>query len=310
MAENDDLANDILLRTVRSIRAGNAIWDELLPILRRVERQLIARIEDGAPRTLTSRRARSLLNAIQDIIEGGAEEFEQGLTAFGADLSALEEDAAFRSLERRIPLDIEWERPNAQLLAATVLAQPFEGAILRDHISKWSDDVIFAMQAELRDAIVIGEGIEPIQRRLRRVADIRINDARAIARTYTHHVTSEARELLYAQNSDVIEREVWVVTLDDKLCVRCAALANQSFRVGRGPRTPLHFQCRCVRVPIVRGFPRPQIPDFPEWLREQSESTQLEILGRRRFELFQEGVNIPRFVNDENQVIPLNELRL
>lgn len=329
MPVNDDLADDAILRSIRAIRAGNHIWRELNRILRRVERDLVEEVEKGATRTLRSRRAERLLREVRRLIAGGASEVQSRLHERGIELAEIEEDASLRSLDKRIPVSVDWVRPSSALLEAVALAQPFEGALLRDHLSKWSDDTIFAMQAELRSAIVIGEGVEPMQRRLRRVSDIKIKEARSIARTYTMHVTNEARALLYVENQDVIAREQWVATLDNRTCIRCASLDNEFFPVGKGQRAPLHMNCRCVRVPITRAADAlrrrgvtiggrsaanelngeaPADMAFPQWLRRQSEDTQREVLGARRFELWQNGSSIDRFVNDENEIIPLSEL--
>lgn len=332
MAVNDDLADDAILRSVRAMRAGNGVWLEILPILRAVERELIEKLEGGAPRTLAGRRAQSLLREIRRIIDGGAEAFAERLEASGLRLAEAEEVAAARSLETRVPVAVEWVRPSARLLEAVALSSPFEGAVLRDHVGKWSADTIFAMQAELRQGIVAGEGIEPLQRRLRRVAEIKVRDARTLARTYAMHVTNDARMVLYEKNKDVIAKEQWVATLDTRTCLRCAALDNKTYPVGKGPRAPLHMNCRCVRVPITRGEkylidrgiiekPKrsaagemngeaPADMDFPTWLKRQSEGVQKEVLGAERFKLWKNGTRIDRFVNDENEIIRLDELGL
>ena len=330
MAVNDDLADDAILRSIRAMRAGNGVWKELLPILEKVERDTLAKIGEGVPRTVTSRRAQALLNEIRDIIKGGAEQFRSELEGSGKRLAEIEEAAALGSLEKRVPLDIEWVRPSARLLEAVATSRPFEGAILKDHLSKWSADTIFSMQSEIRTAIVAGEGIEPMQRRLRRVASIKIRDARTIARTYTSHVTNEARATLYQENADIIPKEQWVATLDDRTCISCGALDNKTFELGKGPRAPLHMNCRCVRIPITRSAKRlkdmglicdraarnaegmsgtvPADMSFPEWLKRQPEATQKEVLGRERFEMWKDGTKFDKFVNDENDIIPLSEL--
>lgn len=329
MAVNDDLADDAILRSVRALRAGNAIWAELLPILRKLETELLAKVEQGGARTLSSRRAQSLLREVRRIIDGGAEALKDGLEGNGRRLAEIEERAAFVSLDKRVPVSVEWVRPADRLLEAVAISKPFEGALLKDHVAKWSADTIFRIQGEIRTAILAGEGVEPMQRRIRRVVEIRTRDARTLARTYTSHVTNEARAVLYAENRDVIASEQWTATLDDRTCIRCAALDNKRYPVGKGPRAPLHMNCRCVRVPITRAAKAledrgitigtrsaagelngeaPADMAFPEWLKRQSEETQREVLGAKRFELFKSGTRIDKFVNDENEIVPLSEL--
>lgn len=330
MSVNDDLADDTILRSVRYMRATNATWQTLLPILRRVEKDILDKIDGGRLTTLASRRAESVLKAVRDIIEGGAEAFYSELEATGKKLAEIEEGAALKSLQARVPVSVDWVRPSARLLEAVAVSRPFEGALLKEHIAKWSADTIFAMQAEIRTAIVSGESIEAMQRRLRGVADIKIRNARSIARTYTAHVTNEAREVLYAENADIILKEQWVATLDDRTCPRCGALDNETFPVGKGPKAPLHINCRCVKIAITRAAEKlaekgiiskraarradgmngevPANMAFPEWLKRQPEATQKEVLGATRYELFKNGTKLDKFVNDENEIIPLADL--
>lgn len=329
MAVNDDLADDIILRSIRNLRAGNGVWRQLLPILQQVEEDLLERLSAGAPRTTSSRRARALLQIVRKVIKDGAEAFNKELQASGGTLAAAEEAATVRSFGARVPVEVAWVRPAARLLEAVALT-PFEGATLGAHLDNWSEQAIFRVQTELRTAIIEGEGIEKMQRRLRKVMNIKIKDARSLARTYTMHVTSEARRVLYLENSEYLSGEQWVATLDTRTCLRCGALDGKIFPVGKGTRTPLHFQCRCLRIPIVKGAAAlerqgvistraardaegltgevPADMDFSAWLARQSESRQKMVLGAKRFKLHKEGMSFSRFVDDENDIIPLSEL--
>lgn len=328
MGVNDDLADEAIMRSIRAMRAGNAIWQELLPILRRAERELFAKLEEiGGTRSFQSSRAERMLREVRRIIDDGAEKFYARLEGHGVTLAEIEATATAASLARHVPFDYDWASPAPKLLKAIAIERPFEGAILRDHISKWSADTIFRMQGELRTALLQGETIEQMQRRLRGVAEIRIDNARTISRTFASHVTNSARADIYAANADVIAEEMWTATLDDRTCLRCGPLDNKRYPVGKGPRPPLHFSCRCVRVPIVRGRDElikkgilppgsrasvdGQVPEslkFEDWLRRQSEARQKEVLGAKRLNLWKNGTKLDKFVNDENEIIPLADL--
>lgn len=328
MGVNDDLADDAVMRSIRAMRAGNAIWKDLLPILKRAERELVEKIEEiGGTRSFQSSRAERMLREVRRIIDGGAERFYDSLEKSGISLAEIEAAATVGSLARNVPIDIDWTRPAPALLKAVAVEMPFEGAILKDHISKWSADTIFRMQGEVRTALVQGETIEQMQRRLRGVAEISRDNARSIASTYTAHVTNAARADTYAANSDVIEAEMWTAVLDDRTCLRCAPLDNKVFPLGKGPRPPLHMRCRCIRSPIIKGRDElikagllkegtrasidGQVPaslKYEDWLRRQPEGRQKEALGPKRFEMWKKGAKLDKFVNDENEIIPLKEL--
>lgn len=95
---------------------------------------------------------------------------------------------------------------------------------------------------------------------------------------------------------------------------------------GDGPVPPLHFNCRCVRIPVVKswrdlGFDIDEVPEgtrasmdgqVPEtqtygaWLKTQPASVQDEALGPKRAELFRGGMTVDRFVRD-GRVVRLDE---
>lgn len=328
MGVSDDLADDAIMRSIRSMRAGNAIWKELLPILKRAERELIARIEEiGGTRSFQSARAERMLREVRRIIDDGAEKFLARLETAGIDLSSIEGEATAGSLIKHVPVDYDFTVPSDRLLKAVATTLPFEGAILKDHVSRWSADTIFRMQGELRTALLQGETIEQMQKRLRGVAEIKIDNARTLARTYTAHVTNGARAETYLANADVIDAEMWTATLDDRTCLRCGPLDNRVYPIGKGPRAPLHFACRCVRVPVIKGRDKlieagllkpgtrasvdGQVPEslkFEDWLRRQPEARQKEVLGAKRLKMWRNGTKLDKFVNDENEIIPLSEL--
>lgn len=341
MAVNDDLADSAVRRAAVLERRINGIWAELLPILRRVERDLIEKIEDGVgPRggTFRSQRAQRLLIEVRKIIEGGAAEFEKRLVEKGLEAGKVEEVATLRSLETLVPVRVEWVAPAAEALAAIAVTQPFteDGAILKSFVKGWSESLIEKVQGQIRMGLVEGEGVETIRRRIE--ADVleggtgtlrrARQKARAIVRTYANHVTSVAREEVYKANSDVIEAEVWTATLDDRTCPSCGALDGREFPIGKGPRTPLHAACRCLRRPKIKGRdaliragllsegsrasidgPVPANMTFPEWLKRQPAKVQKDVLGKTRADLFREGTKFDKFVSDENEVLTLDELR-
>lgn len=330
MGISDDIADDAIMRSVRSIRAGNAIWKDILKILKKTERELVQKLEEiGGTRSFQSSRAERMLREIRRIIDGGAVQFYDRLRVDGETLAGLEAKAAAKSLRKRLSIGYEFTIPAPRLIKAIAVEKPFEGAILKDHLSKWSADQIFRMQGQLRTGLVQGETVEKLQRRLRSIASVSIDDARTLTRTYAAHVTSAARAETYQQNADVIDGEVWTATLDDRTCPICGALDNKRFPLGKGPTAPVHMNCRCVRVPIIKGREKlikagllkegtrasidGQVPEslsFEEWLKRQPEARQKSVLGAKRLALWKKGTKLSKFVNDENQIIPLAELDL
>ncbi|UZT28677.1 minor head protein-like protein [Vibrio phage 033B] len=78
-----------------------------------------------------------------------------------------------------------------------------------------------------------------------------IQHAETVAITMTNGVTSEAREAFYAENTDVINTEIFLATLDGSTTPECVENDQELYKVGEGPMPPLHPRCRSLRIPYA-----------------------------------------------------------
>jgi hypothetical protein len=65
------------------------------------------------------------------------------------------------------------------------------------------------------------------------------------------------------ENADLFTEEQFVATLDARTTPVCRANDGQRFPLGKGPRPPLHFGCRSLRVPVLDGELLGQRPSKP-----------------------------------------------
>lgn len=149
--------------------------------------------------------------------------------------------------------------------------------------------------------------------------------AETVVRTAANAAGSVARSELYAANSDVLQGEEYVATLDGRTRPAHAALDGNKYPVGQGPQTPLGYNCRCIRVPVVderfaalrEGATRASYQGpvsakrtYGGWLRDQPEAFQIEVLGPERAKLFRSGgLSLDKFADDSGRLYTLDELR-
>ncbi|MGL4517057.1 MAG: phage minor head protein [Shewanella sp.] len=149
--------------------------------------------------------------------------------------------------------------------------------------------------------------------------------AETVVRTAANAVGSAARAALYEANSDVLRGEEYVATLDGRTRPEHAALDGKVYPVGQGPRTPLGYNCRCIRVPVVdkrfealrEGATRASMHGpvsaqrtYGGWLRDQSEAFQIEVLGPARAKLFRSGrLSLDQFSDGNGRLYTLDQLR-
>ena len=109
----------------------------------------------------------------------------------------------------------------------------------------------------------------------------------------------------------------YLATLDNRTCMVCGSLDGKLYKkIEDAPSLPQHRGCRCLLVPYfnIEGDTRASKKGyvdsdttFENWLKEQDEHTQLDVLGRTRYELFRRGEPIKMFVDNGN-VLDLKDL--
>lgn len=112
----------------------------------------------------------------------------------------------------------------------------------------------------------------------------------------------------------------WLATLDTKTCVVCGQNeAGGPYAIGEGPTFPAHPRCRCSPVvwlgePIGNRAstdgPVSAKTDFAQWLQDQPQAAQDEVLGKTRAAAFRAGdLSMRDMLGKDLQPLTLEELR-
>lgn len=146
-------------------------------------------------------------------------------------------------------------------------------------------------------------------------------------RTVANGVANEARTMFYQENDTMFDGIMWVSVLDTRTSDICINLDGTVFPLDQGPRPPAHFNCRSDMTPIIKDWEALGIPDlgpgsresltgevpetqtYPEWLKNQSAEIQDEVLGPIRGQMFRDGLEIDRFIDDTGKRYTLDQLR-
>lgn len=188
---------------------------------------------------------------------------------------------------------------------------------LRDLVDDLNARTIGRARREILSAHLQGNSVSQLTSRLRRTLKIGRNQAKNLARTSLHRISSEYNLQTRMENRDVAPREKYVATLDTRTCPVCGLYDGKVYKVGAGPRVPVHDSCRCVYVSVTKsvrellGLPRD--PDFdpdserlrrsldgvvpasmpwPDWLDDMEKGTPgfaKDILGPVRYGAWKAG---------------------
>lgn len=131
------------------------------------------------------------------------------------------------------------------------------GDLLDSFIDNLTRSQVGVLEKTLRKAHVNGWTNAQITRMLRGTKKLNYADGlmskmgkqtATVVRTSMQHINSSARQVIWAENSDIITGYRWVSTLDGRTSDICQDLDGEVFKVGDGPVPPAHPNCRSTTV--------------------------------------------------------------
>lgn len=212
-------------------------------------------------------------------------------------------------------------------LRSMIRDTPIGGNTLHEWVGRTFGHYQEELQHEVTVGALKGEGYAKLVKRLESTFDeLSETEVVTLARTYVQSVNTNAMDMLYEANSDIVKRVKWTATLEPGYkgrgtCPRCAGLDGNEYALNQHPPIPLHPRCRCVLIPITVTFKELGIDfdeiqeiarpftmrpdknigkggrkildvgfhrggDYSSFFDQQSNDFQLKMLGPRRFELY------------------------
>ena len=181
----------------------------------------------------------------------------------------------------------------------------------------------------VRQGIAASETNAQIIRRVRRELEVTQRQAASLVQTSVQTVMNEARAATFDANLDIIKRFRAVTALDIHVCVECAPLADKEWKtdgtpIGHShafPTYPLHFNCRCLLIPVMFDGPQggTRASDegqvradltFEKFLERKGTAYQNEVLGPGRAQLWRDGkITLSDLTTGTNRPILLKTLQ-
>lgn len=111
------------------------------------------------------------------------------------------------------------------------------------------------------------------------------------------------------ENKKIFTGYKWCSILDSRTCDICAELNGTVYKdITTVPFVPVHYKCRCSTISFIQEEAEPDWDSFSEWIEGLDEEDQLDVLGRKRFDLWKSGeLEVTDFVNDGRKLL-LSEL--
>jgi SPP1 gp7 family putative phage head morphogenesis protein len=265
---NELLLDAMIRHQTYLMRYSSGVRNRVNALLQRSEPDIVRliheRLRDGEGLSSASnvRRLQSLLAAITGIRQKAWTQSGDFLLEQMQELGYQEPLFMQGVIGTVAPVVVTTVLPSARTLRAIATSNPFEGQVLKDWAATMEADDLRRIRSAVQLGMVAGESNAQIARRLVGTDGLNGEDGvthmtrrqvEAITRTAVNHVSNAARDEFMRENADIIASETYVATLDARTTAVCKANDGKQFPVGVGPRPPLHFNCRSLRVATLDG---------------------------------------------------------
>ena len=342
MTVNERLRDEALLHKIYLLRTADSITGEMYKaFMTALDEDLVDQIESrigslqGKPSPFQTEKYKKLVEFVRKAGSKHADKMEPWLTDRMEELAKEEVEWQAESIEDTIPIKWELAIPSPQMIHSLITTTPLQGSLLKDWISGWGEGKARRVNQALTLGLGEGQTADQIIRRIRGTKSSNFTDgvlgisrrgAATLVRTASNEFTNKAKDVLFADNDDLVAKWQFVATLDSSTTPICRALDGKVFPLGEGPKPPRHFSCRSVQVPVLKDaeeifgpnskikvkqpeFDRPYVLNqmsgkvpatttYTDWLRRQTSEVQDDILGPLRGQLFREHkLHLDKFVD-------------
>ena len=314
-----ELFDKTVLHQTYLLRRSNGITRDVVNLLIEAERDIKAQLINTDLTKYQDARLKNLLSDVKKRINTVTDDISKTILPEFKDLAVYESGHQAATLGSVVTAPIEAAATTT--LIASVTESPIQGKFFGGWMDTLNASTVARLNQSIRIGVLEGETLNQMSARIRSDFKTTRNAAEQLVRTGTNSVTNNARQLLWAQNSDIVEEWEFVATLDYRTTLICQSLDGKVFPVGEGPRPPRHRNCRSTTVAVVkdpmfnettRSSLNGQVDaklTYPQWLKTQPAAAQKEVLGADRYKLWKDGrLKIDQFTDKTGRTLTLKEL--
>ena len=217
-----------------------------------IKRQVLLFGDDGR----STARLNKLLRDLEEALTGLTGDWQTKLTEDLKELAAYEAEWNVKTLTANV--NAEFVTPTAEQVWSAAVFQPLALSEKPVDFTKlmegWGETEVARLVTGVKMGFVQGQTTRQIIKSVvgsGGLADISERNAATVIRTALSHVSNEARNETYRQNSDIIEKYEWVSTLDSRTSTICKARDGMTWGIGKGPMPPAHPNCRSTTAPVI-----------------------------------------------------------
>lgn len=306
---NAAVRHQVMLERLKVAEARE--YNKLIPILEKQVRDMLAKLNTPVSK-LTRAQLTALLRELRGAQEAALKQAQDSLMRRLQRISAYETGFEARLLTEATPSSFSFGAATADAAWSSALntALSATGDLLEPFVRDMTAREVATVNKVIQRGYAEGWTNDEIVRVLRGTKKLNFNDGLlkalgkhnvTLVRTAIQHVSNQAREATWVANN--IEQYRWVSVLDGRTSTQCRSLDGDIFTIGKGPRPPIHMNCRSTTVAIIPGLEHlsdsltraskdgqvKASTTYYEWFKTQSKQFQDSVLGPTRGKLFRDG---------------------
>jgi len=230
--------------------------NELVPFIQQMRDEVRAQVLQFGDDSRTRQNLEKMLRDLDNILSGITDGWESKLTEDLQDLAGYEADWTVRTLSGNV--SAEFVTPSPEQVWSAIKFNPLaldnKPVEVMNLISGWVGVEVNRLVMGVKSGFVQGKTTRQIVKEVvgaGGLADVSQRNAATVVRTALNHVSTQAREQVYAKNSDIVEKYEWVSTLDSRTSTICRSRDGQKWEIGKGPLPPAHPNCRSATAPVI-----------------------------------------------------------
>lgn len=276
MTANEKIADGIQAHSIDLERFSVDLQNRVLPILNRVERQLVAEIAEIDPtggRTDDSRKARkeALLKQTRGTIATGYNAIKKTVGDDLQDIAKLSDTAGRKIVNDAIGVEIMTVAIAPEQLRALADGTMIQGAVVKEHWDRQETALRQKFVDKVQDGFIRGESSTEIVNRVRGTKARNYDDgimkttkaaASALVHTSVQSVANSARLEVFKAQSDILKGVQHLSALDNRTTVQCRARSMLIWDLDGNPlghsvpfnAPPIHWNCRSTLIPVLKPW--------------------------------------------------------
>lgn len=295
-----DYFDELLYHEVMTIFYGNEFSSEQTEEFEVIKNQIKELLSQEQSIT-TKRQARELLLHIKDILDYYEDDLEDNVKEMEEIL--VQNEAEWFSSLLSINSGKEISIPGT--LIASIFLIPFTiDESVKSFIKKFVTGVKNACSNIINAGLFMSSTIEQILENFDKVMSLQQKKLSLESQTMVKSFVDNTQNQIKKANPKIFTGYKWCSILDSQTCDACADLDGSVYNtISDAPFSPIHYRCRCQTIGFLQEEAEPNWTSFGEWVEKLPEDKQVDVLGKKRFELWKNGdLKIKDFVNDGHKI--------